>query len=187
MADWRQIQARIRKAKTSSDPPAQLAELYERTRDAMVAFELATWQEKAGNHAEAARWYTSAAQRFRRAQWRTKAEEALTRLGAPIPVAATAAELAAEAAPSESLGADETTFTVKTTSVVVSGQSPELAFEISGESVEEESTPATAAAPLTEGAVEAHNRNGSGGADDAAAVGGSAARGFSRQPAARRT
>lgn len=85
MADWRQIQARIRKAKTSSDPPAQLAELYERTRDAMVAFELAQWHEKAGNAGETVQWYTTAAQRFRRAQWRTKAEEALTRLGAPIP------------------------------------------------------------------------------------------------------
>ncbi len=85
MADWRQIQARIRKAKTSSDPAAQLAELYERTRDAMVAFELAAWHEKAGNAAETVQWYTTAALRFRRAQWRTKAEEALTRLGAPIP------------------------------------------------------------------------------------------------------
>jgi hypothetical protein len=86
MADWRQIQARIRKAKASTDAPAQLAELYQRTRDAMVAFELAQWQEKAGEHAEAARWYTSAAERFRRTQWRTKAEEALQRLGAPVPV-----------------------------------------------------------------------------------------------------
>jgi hypothetical protein len=85
MADWRQIQARIRKAKTSSDPPAQLAELFERTRDAMVAFELAQWHEKAGNAGDTVQWYTTAAQRFRRAQWRTKAEEALTRLGAPIP------------------------------------------------------------------------------------------------------
>jgi hypothetical protein len=85
MADWRQIQARIRKAKTSSDPPAQLAELFERTRDAMVAFELAQWHEKAGNASDTVQWYTTAAQRFRRAQWRTKAEEALTRLGAPIP------------------------------------------------------------------------------------------------------
>src|ERR1700679_3865382 len=108
MADWRQIQARIRKAKTSSDAPAQLAELYERTRDAMVAFELAAWQEKAGDHGEAARWYTSAAQRFRRAQWRTKAQEALTRLGAPIPAATSAAELAGETSPSESLGTEET-------------------------------------------------------------------------------
>ena len=87
MSDWRQIQARIRKARTSADPPAQLAELYERTRDAMVAFELAQIYEKSGAHSDAARWYTSAAERFRRAQWKQKAEEALTRLGAPIPVA----------------------------------------------------------------------------------------------------
>lgn len=86
MADWRQIQARIRKAKASSDAPAQLAELYEGTRDAMVAFELASLQEKAGENAEAAQWYGVAAERFRRAQWRTKAEEALGRLGAAIPV-----------------------------------------------------------------------------------------------------
>src|SRR5690242_7283572 len=83
MADWRQIQARIRKAKASTDAPAQLAELYERTRDAMVAFELARWQEKAGEHAEAALWYTAAAERFRRSQWKTKAEAALARLRAP--------------------------------------------------------------------------------------------------------
>jgi hypothetical protein len=100
MADWRQIQARIRKAKTGTDAPAQLAELYERTRDAMVAFELAQWQEKAGDNAEAVRWYTTAAQRFRRAQWRTRAEEALTRLGAPIPVPT--AESTEEAKPAES-------------------------------------------------------------------------------------
>ena len=85
MADWRQIQARIRKAKASPEAPAQLAELYERTRDAMVAFELALWHEKAGDNSEAVRWYTAAAERFRRAPWRTKAEEALTRLGAAIP------------------------------------------------------------------------------------------------------
>src|ERR1700732_4265342 len=85
MADWRQIQGRIRKAKASPDAPAQLAELYERTRDAMVALELAQWHEKAGDNSEAVRWYTAAAERFRRAQWRTKAEEALTRLGAAIP------------------------------------------------------------------------------------------------------
>ena len=83
MADWRQIQARIRKAKASGDAPAKLAELYEQTRDAMVAFELARWQEKAGEHAEAARWYTAAAERFRRSQWKSKAEAALARLKAP--------------------------------------------------------------------------------------------------------
>ena len=91
VSDWRQIQARIRKARTSADPPGQLAALYERTHDAMVAFELAQFQEKAGASEEAVRWYTSAAERFRRAQWKQKAEESLTRLGAPIPVALPAA------------------------------------------------------------------------------------------------
>jgi hypothetical protein len=102
VSDWRQIQARIRKARTSADPSGQLAALYERTRDAMVAFELAQIHEKIGAHSEAARWYTAAAERFRRAQWKQKAEEALTRLGAPIPVAPAAAavsELGAEPAP----------------------------------------------------------------------------------------
>jgi hypothetical protein len=101
MADWRQIQARIRKAKSSSDPPAQLAELYQRTRDAMVAFELAQFHEKAGDGAAAAQWYTSAAQRFRRAQWRTKAEEALTRLGAPVPAPAPEGDAQADASETE--------------------------------------------------------------------------------------
>src|ERR1019366_10397167 len=78
VSDWRQIQARIRKARTSADPLGQLAALYERTRDAMVAFELAQIHEKAGANDEAARWYTAAAERFRRAQWKLKAEEALT-------------------------------------------------------------------------------------------------------------
>ena len=87
MADWRQIQARIRKAKTGADAAAKLAELYERTRDAMVAFELAQWQEKAGEHAEAARWYTAAAERFRRSQWKSKAEAALARLRSPASTA----------------------------------------------------------------------------------------------------
>jgi hypothetical protein len=107
MADWRQIQARIRKARTSSDPPAQLADLYQRTRDAMVAFELAQWHEKAGNASETVQWYTTAAQRFRRAQWRTKAEEALTRLGAPSPEPSTApaAEHASEAGSAFAAGA----------------------------------------------------------------------------------
>src|ERR1700737_1461409 len=93
VSDWRQIQARIRKARTSADPPGQLAALYERTRDAMVAFELAQIHEKIGANSEAARWYTAAAERFRRTQWKQKAEEALTRLGAPIPVAPAAASV----------------------------------------------------------------------------------------------
>src|SRR6266852_4470015 len=98
VSDWRQIHARIRTARTSADPPGQLAALYERTRDAMVAFELAQIHEKIGAHSEAARWYTAAAERFRRAQWKQKAEEALTRLGVPIPVAPAAGSAPGSAA-----------------------------------------------------------------------------------------
>ena len=85
VSDWRQIQARIRKARTSADPPGQLSALYERTHDAMVAFELAQLFEKAGTTSDAVLWYTNAAERFRRPQWKQKAEEGLVRLGAPIP------------------------------------------------------------------------------------------------------
>src|ERR1700689_3915847 len=85
MADWRQIQARIRKAKNSPDAQAKLSELYQRTRDAMVAWELGTIEEKAEHKDEAGNWYTIAAQRFRRADWKKKAEEALTRLGVALP------------------------------------------------------------------------------------------------------
>jgi hypothetical protein len=85
MADWRQIQARIRKAKHGPDAQTKLSELYERTRDAMVAWELGVIEEKAARNDEAAKWYTISAERFRRAEWRKKAEEALTRLGVPLP------------------------------------------------------------------------------------------------------
>jgi hypothetical protein len=85
MADWRQIQARIRKAKNSPDAPSKLSELYQRTRDAMVAWELGSIEEKAGRNEEAGRWYIISAQRFRRADWKKKAEEALARLGIELP------------------------------------------------------------------------------------------------------
>ena len=85
MTNWRQIQVRIRKARNAADAPAQLTELYEKTRDAMVAYELAVVQEKAENKELAIGWYTIAAERFRRAEWRNKAAEALRRLGAPVP------------------------------------------------------------------------------------------------------
>ena len=87
MADWRQIQARIRKAKNSADALTKLSELYQRTHDAMVAWELGTVAEKAERNEDAVKWYTIAAERFRRADLKKKAEEALARLGAPIPVA----------------------------------------------------------------------------------------------------
>ncbi|HTU33586.1 MAG TPA: hypothetical protein VMF66_07260 [Candidatus Acidoferrum sp.] len=86
MTDWRQIQARIRKAKTSTDPLTKLSELYQRTRDAMVAWELAVVEEKNGRMEQAVKWYSAAAQRFRRTEWKKKAEEALARLGIELPV-----------------------------------------------------------------------------------------------------
>src|SRR5579862_9961709 len=85
MADWRQIQARIRKAKNSPDASSKLSELYQRTRDAMVAWELGAIEEKAGRKEEAGRWYIISAQRFRRADWKKKAQEALERLGIELP------------------------------------------------------------------------------------------------------
>jgi hypothetical protein len=110
MADWKQITARIRRARTGKDPAGQLTNLFSKTRDAMVAFELARYFETSGNPADAGRWYLTAAERFRRADWKTKAQESATRLGAtepaeipaPTPRAkteATAAEVLGEAAP----------------------------------------------------------------------------------------
>ena len=107
MADWRQIQARIRKAKNSTDARTKLSELYQRTRDAMVSWELAAIEEKAEHTEEAIRWYTVSAERFRRADWKKKAEEALTRLGAPIPAAGDkSASKSAEAAHEDAIEAN---------------------------------------------------------------------------------
>ena len=80
MADWKQITARIRRARTGKDPATQLSNLYQKTRDAMVAFELAKYFETAGQNGEAAKWYATAAERFRRADWKSKAQEAAVRL-----------------------------------------------------------------------------------------------------------
>ena len=85
MADWRQIQARIRKARNSADPVAKLSELYQRTHDGMVAWELGAVEEKDGRSDEAVKWYKTAAEKFRRSDWKKKAEEALTRLGVQAP------------------------------------------------------------------------------------------------------
>ena len=84
MADWKQITARIRRARTGKDPVGQLSNLYEKTRDAMVAFELARYFETSGQNPEAAKWYLAAAERFRRTDWKTKAQEAAVRLGAEV-------------------------------------------------------------------------------------------------------
>ena len=154
VSDWRQIQARIRKARTSADPPGQLAALYERTRDAMVAFELAQIHEKAGTNTEAAHWYTAAAERFRRAQWKQKAEEGLVRLGAPIP---------APAPPNAGIAVTETTADPVTRLEPIIAEFSEDEPSESGqemsegeqESVFEQPQAAEAATPATAAAAEA--------------------------------
>ena len=101
MADWKQITARIRRARTSKDPAGQLSNLYEKTRDAMVAFELAKLFETSGQTADAAKWYSAAAERFRRADWKTRAQEAAVRLGGATGTTEAPGETSAEPAPAE--------------------------------------------------------------------------------------
>jgi hypothetical protein len=115
MADWKQITARIRRARTGKDPAGQLANLFSKTRDAMVAFELARYFETSGNTADAGRWYLTAAERFRRADWKTKAQESATRLGAtepaevppPVPREKPAAHVSVEASEQTDATANE--------------------------------------------------------------------------------
>ncbi len=85
MADWKQITARIRRAKGSKDPAGQLSNLFQKTRDAMVAFELARHLETCSQTDDAAKWYAISWQRFRRGDWKSKAQEAITRLGGTLP------------------------------------------------------------------------------------------------------
>jgi len=85
MADWKQITARIRRARGSRDPGGQLALLYEKTNDAMVAFELGRHFEIAKDSAQALQWYLTSAAKFRRGEWKTKAREAVVRMGGELP------------------------------------------------------------------------------------------------------
>jgi len=85
MADWKQITARIRRARGSRDPAGQLALLYEKTGDAMVAFELGRHFEIAKDSAQALQWYLTSASKFRRGEWKTKARDAVVRLGGELP------------------------------------------------------------------------------------------------------
>jgi hypothetical protein len=102
MTDWKQITARIRRARTGKDPAGQLSALFAKTRDAMVAFELARYFESTNNNEDAGKWYLTAAERFRRADWKTKAQEAATRLGATV-----AAEIPALPPKERTAGASE--------------------------------------------------------------------------------
>ncbi|NDQ56026.1 MAG: hypothetical protein GZ088_03005 [Acidipila sp.] len=86
MTNWRQIQARIRKARVGLDAPAKLLSLFDKTRDAMVAFELARAYETDSRNEEALAWYVQSYERFRRDDWKKKAAEAIIRLGGTVPV-----------------------------------------------------------------------------------------------------
>jgi len=85
MADWKESTARIRRARGSRDPAGQLTLLFEKTSDAMVAFELGRHFEIAKDPEQALRWYLISATKFRRGQWKTKAREAIVRLGGELP------------------------------------------------------------------------------------------------------
>ena len=141
MADWRQIQARIRKAKNSPDAPSKLSELYQRTRDAMVAWELGAIEEKAGRNDEAGRWYIISAQRFRRADWKKKAEEALTRLGIELP--APGAEPAPEPQITRAAASEESESVIQ---IPVLGEISEVTAETDEETVETSSSATDAGA-----------------------------------------
>jgi hypothetical protein len=160
MADWRQIQARIRKAKNSADALTKLSELYQRTHDAMVAWELGAVAEKAERNEDAVKWYTIAAERFRRADWKKKAEEALARLGAPIPVAGAKPSpepvfAAASAAETESDHDDEgANDSEEPKPRLALGEIPEDSADYTGDAIEVEvvhlsdATPPSGAAPI---------------------------------------
>jgi len=144
MADWKQITARIRRARTGKDPAGQLSNLFSKTRDAMVAFELARYFESIGNSADAGRWYLTAAERFRRADWKTKAQESATRLGATTP-----AEIPVEVPSTEvpALAASELATPDATVSTETAGEED---VAPTGAAEESSSAPATAAAvPVT--------------------------------------
>jgi hypothetical protein len=85
MADWKQITARIRRARGSKDPAGQLTTLFEKTKDPMVAYELGRHFEVARDPAQALEWYLAAAKTFRRGEWKTKARDAVVRLGGELP------------------------------------------------------------------------------------------------------
>lgn len=155
MADWKQITARIRRARTGKDPAGQLSALFQKTRDAMVAFELARYFESVGNTQDAGKWYVTAAERFRRADWKTKAQESATRLGATE-----AAEIPASASPSEAVSSEPPAIS----------EAPEPHVEETPASVAEPATELTAskeagAAAPASAAAKRHRRGRRGGRD----------------------
>jgi hypothetical protein len=160
MADWRQIQARIRKAKNSPDASSKLSELYQRTRDAMVAWELGAIEEKAGRNEEAGHWYIISAQRFRRADWKKKAQEALERLGIELP--ALGVEPTPPPARSRSEAREETE---NTEQIPVLGEISDLSADENGDSASSSptETEASGSASTQDGAKKKRRRGRRGG------------------------
>ncbi len=160
MADWRQIQARIRKAKNSPDASSKLSELYQLTLDSMVAWELGAIEEKAGRNEEAGHWYIISAQRFRRADWKKKAQEALERLGIELP--APGVEPTPPPARSRSEAREETE---NTEQIPVLGEISDLSADANGDSASSSptETEASGSASTQDGAKKKRRRGRRGG------------------------
>jgi len=105
MADWKQITARIRRARGSKDPAGQLSLLFEKTKDAMVAFELGRHFETAREPGQALEWYQTAYSRFRRGDWKTKSSDAIVRLGGELPADTAAKSVDSQSPPREAISA----------------------------------------------------------------------------------
>jgi hypothetical protein len=147
MADWRQIQARIRKAKNCPDPAAKLSDLYQRTRDGMVAWEIGAVEEKNGRSDEAVKWYKVAANKFRRADWKKKAEDALSRLGVETPEKQEAVEQKEEFS-KPVMEAEEVTVGAEASLPLAVGEIAEEADDDGAEEQEVVTQPATGAKPV---------------------------------------
>lgn len=153
MADWKQITARIRRARGSRDPGGQLALLYEKTNDAMVAFELGRHFEITKEPAKSLEWYLIAAKRFRRGEWKTKARDAIVRLGGELPIESEPAP-DAESAPPES--SDESVVVAPTVAI----PEPAAPFEQTATVFESLVAPGETAPPKAEKARRRGHRGG---------------------------
>jgi hypothetical protein len=198
MADWKQITARIRRARTSKDPAGQLSALYEKTHDAMVAFELAKYFETSAMNADAAKWYSTAAERFRRADWKTKAQEAAVRLGGepganagsaeasagilPVPVPEPGMPFEQSAAAFESIVSDAVSELVSEQGGAVKSSRAETATETES-SASEEGSESTAASTDVDSDEKRRRRRGRRGGRNRRKVGSATdTAGSSRQP-----
>src|SRR5438477_115173 len=144
MADWKQITARIRRARGSRDPAGQLGLLYEKTGDAMVAFELGRHFEITKDSAKALHWYLTSFSKFRRGEWKTKAREAVIRLGGELP---SDTEPLTEPLPERSDEAPLSPAVITMPDPTVPFEQTAVAFESLAETAAESSSSAASAGP----------------------------------------